>query len=104
MFIAFNYTLILSQQWQLSDQLCYCPWKNYEAFALVGICVIQTSDIQLFRLQLLFYLLFEELLSEKGRKEELVGGEKLPLFVQPYVQEPQELEAGREEKVSSDTC
>lgn len=42
-----------------------------EAFVLQGINVIQTSDTQLFRLQLL-HLLFEELLSGSGRR----GGRK----------------------------
>lgn len=74
-----------------------------EAFGLVGK---QTSDIQLFRLQLLLHLLFEELLSENGRRggRRNCGGEKLPPFAQPYVQESQELEAAGEGKVSSDTC
>lgn len=79
--------------------------KNYRRF-WVGrnLCSTQ-SDIQLFRLQLLLHLLFEELLSENvrrgGRRD--CGGEKLPLFAQPCVQESQELGAAGEE-VSSDMC
>lgn len=68
--------------------------------------MVHASGIQLFILQLLLHLLFEELLSGNvrrgGRRNR--GGEKQPPFAQPYVQESQELEAGREEKVSSYTC
>lgn len=78
--------------------------ENYRSFWFGRSLCSTHSDIQLFRLQLL-HLLFEELLSENVRRggRRNCGGEKLPLFAQPYVQEPQELGAGGEE-VSSDMC
>lgn len=68
--------------------------------------MIQTSAIQLFRLQLLLPLLFEVLLSEyekKGGRRNRGGEEKLRPFAPPYIKESQELKTGGVGKVSSDT-
>lgn len=91
--MCFNTKLVLTVV-RLVMLLC----KNYRSFWFGRNLCSTYSDIQLFRLQVL-HLLFKELLSENvrrgGRKN--CGGEKLPLFAQPYVQESQELGAGGEE-------
>lgn len=102
MFIAFEYnTKPVLTTVRLVMLLC----KNYRSFWFGRNLCSTLSDTQLFRLQQLLHLLFKELLSENLRRggRRNCGREKLPLFAEPYVQESQELGAGREE-VSSDTC